>query len=94
MKPISITRDIVPVAEFKRHISKWFKGLRDTGHPVIITQNGKPAGVLLSPTDYDELVYGRSFLDSVSRGISDAETGRTYSTEEIRAVLAARRSKE
>ncbi|MBI4743836.1 MAG: type II toxin-antitoxin system Phd/YefM family antitoxin [Actinobacteria bacterium] len=94
MKPISITRDIVPIAEFKRSISKWFKGLKNTGHPLIITQNGKPAGVLLSPSDYDELVYRKSFLDSVGRGISDAENGRTYGTEEIRAALAARRSKE
>ncbi len=94
MKPISITRDIVPIAEFKRSISKWFKGLKNAGHPLIITQNGKPAGVLLSPSDYDELVYRKSFLDSVGRGISDAENGRTYSTEEIRAALAARRSKK
>lgn len=34
----------------------------------------------------------KSFLDSVARGISDADTGRTYNTEEIRAALAARRS--
>jgi len=93
MKPISITNDIVPIGEFKTSISKWFKSLKNTGHPLIITQNGKPAGVLLSPNDYDELVYRKSFLDSVGRGISDAESGRTYLTEEIRAALTARRSK-
>jgi len=57
MKTISITNDIVPIAEFKAGISRWFKSLKSTGQPVIITQNGKPAGVLLSPEDYDELVY-------------------------------------
>ena len=60
MKTISVTNDIVPIAEFKTSISKWFKSLHNTGHPVIITQNGKPAGVLLSPNDYDELVYRKS----------------------------------
>jgi len=94
MKTISITNDIVPIAEFKTGISKWFKSLKITGHPLIITQNGKPAGVLLSPGDYDELVYTKSFLDSVARGISDAESGKTYRTEEVRAVLTARRSKK
>ncbi|MCJ7600769.1 MAG: type II toxin-antitoxin system Phd/YefM family antitoxin [Desulfobulbaceae bacterium] len=93
MKTISVTNDIVPIAEFKKSISKWFKSLQDAGHPLIITQNGKPAGVLLSPNDYDELVYRKSFLDSVGRGISDAESGRTYRTEEVRAALAAKRSK-
>ena len=93
MKTISITNDIIPIAEFKTSISKWFKNLQNSGHPLIITQNGKPAGVLLSPSDYDELVYRKSFLDSIGRGISDAERGRTYRTEEIRAALTARRSK-
>ncbi len=69
MKTISIKNDIVPIAEFKTSISKWFKSLQSTGHPVIITQNGKPAGVLLSPEDYDELVYRKAFLDSVGRGL-------------------------
>jgi len=93
MKTISISNDIVPIAEFKTSISKWFKSLQSTGHPVIITQNGKPAGVLLSPNDYDDLVYRKSFLESVDRGMSDADSGRTYSTEEIKAKLAARRNK-
>jgi antitoxin YefM len=93
MKTISIKNDIVPIAEFKTGISKWFKSLKVSGHPLIITQNGKPAGVLLSPGDYDELVYKKSFLDSVGRGIADAESGKTYRTEEVRAALAARRGK-
>jgi antitoxin YefM len=93
MKTISISNDIVPIAQFKTSISKWFKTLQNAGHPLIITQNGKPAGVLLSPSDYDELVYRKSFLDSISRGICDADSGRTYSTEEIKAKFASRRNR-
>jgi antitoxin YefM len=93
MKTISITNDIVPIAEFKAGISKWFKSLKATGHPLIITQNGKPAGVLLSPGDYDALVYKKSFLDSVGKGITDAESGKTLQTNEVRMVLKARRNK-
>lgn len=94
MKTISITNDIVPIAEFKAGISMWFKSLKITGQPLIITQNGKPAGVLLSPSDYDDLVYKKSFFDSIGRGISDAESGKTYRTEEVRAALKARRKKD
>ena len=93
MKTISVTNDIVPIAEFKAGISRWFKSLKSTGQPVIITQNGKPAGVLLSPEDYDELVYKKSFLDSIGRGIADAESGKTYRTEQVQSLLKARRSK-
>jgi hypothetical protein len=37
------------------------------------------------------IAYCKSFLDSVERGISDAECGRTYSTEEVRALLTSKR---
>jgi antitoxin YefM len=93
MKTISISNDIVPIAEFKAGISKWFKSIQNAGHPLIITQNGKPAGVLLSPSDYDELVYKISFLDSVGRGMANAENGKVYSTQELKAALIERRSR-
>ena len=91
MKTFSISNDIVPIAEFKTGIAKWFRSIQKAGHPLIITQNGKPAGVLLSPGDYDELVYKKAFLDSVSRGVSDAESGNVYSTKELKAALSERR---
>lgn len=93
MKNISISNDIVPIAEFKTGIAKWFRTVRESGHPLVITQNGKPAGVLLSPEEYDELVYRKNFLDSVAQGITDADAGKSYSSDEVRAALSARRSK-
>ena len=92
MKTISISNDIVPIAEFKAGISKWFKSIQKAGYPLIITQNGKPAGVLLAPSIYDELVYKKAFVDSINRGISDTESGNVYSTKELKATLNARRS--
>jgi antitoxin YefM len=92
MRTISISNDIVPIAEFKTNISKWFKTLQTSRHPLIITQNSKPAGVLLSAADYDELVYRKSFLDSVERGIADADSGQSLTTDELRKSLRARRS--
>jgi prevent-host-death family protein len=91
MKIISVSNDIVPIGKFKTSISKWFKSVHDTGHPLIITQNGKPAGVLLSPSEYDELVYKRAFLDSINKGIADAESGKIYNSEELKGELRKRR---
>ena len=92
MRTISVSNDIVPIADFKTNISKWFKVLQTSRHPLIITQNSKPAGVLLSAADYDELVYRKSFLDSVERGLADVENGHTQTTDELRTMLHTRRS--
>ncbi len=87
MVSLSIANDIVPIGEFKVGISKWFKSIQRSNHPLVITQNGKPAGVLLSPAEYDELVYRKSFINSVNKGLEDAEGGDTYTTDELRKEL-------
>ena len=91
MKTLSVAKDIVPIAEFKSGISRWFKEIRMSGSPLVITQNGKPAGVLLSPQEYDDLVYRRDFLDSVERGLEDARGGRSMGSQAVRDTLRARR---
>lgn len=92
MRTLSIANDIVPIAEFKTNISSWFKKLQQSDHPLIITQNSKPAGVLLSPSEYDALVYRNSFLDSVDRGMEDLSSGRVCTTAELKTEFAKRRS--
>jgi len=87
MKLLNISNDIVPVGEFKSSISKWLKNIKITGQPLVITQNGKPAGVLLSPEEYDDLVYTRRFLESVSRGLDDVKKDETLSTKDLKEEI-------
>ena len=92
MKELSVSKGIIPVGEFKTSISKCLKDIQQTGHPIIITQNGRPAGVLLSPNEYDNLTYTKQFIDSVSRGIHDADTGEVLSKDQIQIELQKARS--
>lgn len=92
MKSIRIASDIIPLGEFKSGISSCLKKVQTTGHPVIITQNGRPAGVLLSPEEYDNLVYSKQFIESVEKGLRAAESGEVYSTDEVKARLAEKRA--
>jgi len=92
MKNFSISNDIVPVAKFKASISKYLKSLKETGHPLIITQNGTPAGVLITPKDYDELTYNKQFVESVNRGVKDIESKKSYTTEELKEKIRSARA--
>ncbi len=83
MKPLNIAEDIVPIAEFKAHVSEVVRGLRKRGRPVVITQNGKPAAVLLSPEEFDTLAYHAGVVASVQQGLSEAEAGKLISDEEL-----------
>ena len=92
MNNLHISSDIVPIGELKKKLSQYLNSIHTTGHPLVITQNGKPAGVLISPAEYDELVYKKLFIESVSRGLSDVESGNVYSTTELQEELQKRRS--
>ena len=92
MNKLNVSTDIIPIGELKKKLSQYLKNVHTTGHPLVITQNGKPAGVLISPAEYDELVYTKLFIESVNRGLSDGEAGKVYSTAEVKEELHKRRA--
>jgi len=92
MSTINVSTDIIPIGELKKKLSQYLTNVHTTGHPLVITQNGKPAGVLISPAEYDDLVYKKSFLESVHRGLSDVESGKVFSTMELKKELQKRRA--
>jgi antitoxin YefM len=91
MNTINVSTDIIPIGELKKQLSQYLRNVHATGNPLVITQNGKPAGVLISPAEYDKLVYKEAFIDSVKRGLSDADTDRVYSTSKMKEELQKRR---
>lgn len=91
MRTLRVSEDIVPIAQFKARAGRWLERARDTGHPVVITQNGKPAGVVLSPAEFDELQERVRLFVDLAAGVADAEAGRTFTTEQVRRRLARRR---
>jgi prevent-host-death family protein len=86
-KALQVSQDILPIGDFKTHAGRVLRRLRDDGRPVVITQHGRPAGVLLSPEEYDRLREHDRFLEAVHEGLADAEAGRTISDEELGAKL-------
>ena len=87
MKPVQIAEDIVPLADFKARASRLFRQLRREQRPVIITQNGKPAAVLITPEEFDRIQERERFLDAVREGLADSEAGRLTDDSELDAKL-------
>mgnify|MGYP000959954946 CR=1 FL=1 len=87
MKPLRVFQDIVPMAEFKAQAAQWFRRVAENNQPVVITQNGKPAGVLLSPAEFDRLVERQRFIESVAAGVADLDAGRVMTTDELKRRL-------
>ncbi len=87
MKNISVSNDIIPVVQFKSSLAKYLKEIQVHKKSLIITQNGKPAGVLISPKEFDELRETKLFIDSISRGLTNSEKAEVLTTSQLRTEL-------
>lgn len=76
MKPLQIAQDIVPVGTFKTHAAQFLRQLRAEHRPIVITQNGRPAAVLVTPEEFDRMRDHDRFLDAVKAGLADSDAGR------------------
>jgi len=92
VKEVQVSDGIVPLGEFKSQAAKLLKRLGETGQPIVITQNGRPAGVLVSPAEFDRIQERQRFLESITAGLADAEAGRMIDTNALRKRIRARRT--
>ncbi len=90
MRRLRISEDFVPVSEFKAQAAEWLRKAAESGAPIVVTQNGRPAGVLLSPQAFDALTEKARFVAAVDEGLADAEAGRVHSHAVVKKRLKAR----
>ena len=89
MKPIQISEDILPLAKFKASASEIIRQLHAVQRPIDITQNGRPAAVLITPEQFDELSERERLVTAIREGLSDAETDRVIDDEALSKDLDA-----
>jgi prevent-host-death family protein len=87
MKPMQLAEDILPLGEFKTHASQVLRKLQNSQRPVVITQNGRPAAVLITPEEFDRMREHERFLSAVREGLADAEAGRMIDDDELEREL-------
>lgn len=93
MKALKISKDIITLAEFKNSAATILKQIGDSSQPVLITQNGKPAGILLSPAEFDRIQEQETvrFMASVNKGIKDAEDKKIITTAQAKVRLGLKK---
>ena len=88
MKKPSLKRDLVPVQEFRAGLAHWIQHVESTGRPVVVTQRGRAAAVLVDPAMLDELEEGRELVDKALRGLREAKAGELLDDQYIWADVA------
>ena len=79
---------IEPISALKR-AAEIVETVRASRRPLVITQNGRPACVVMSPAEFDRMRERQAFLEAVAQGLADVEAGRSVDDETLRQQLDA-----
>ena len=77
-------KNITPLTEFRNHIKDYIKKLNTKKNPIILTQHGKSAAVLLDPDKFQELQDQIEFMRKVALGLDDVKNRRLHSFDDVR----------
>ena len=91
MKAIKVAKGVVPIGEFKNNAANWLAELNSTGNPIVITQHGKPAAVLLTPHEFDRIQYKDAFLASIEKGSQELENRMGIEMQDVETHFGKRR---
>ena len=79
---------LVPITDLKRKAGQVLDALRQDRSPVVITEHGRAAAVLLDVASYEAMTRRFEILQGIEQGELDFTEGRTASWEEVKADLA------
>lgn len=77
--------EIIPVTDLRHNAAEVLKGLRASGEPLVITQRGRAAAVMLSIEAFERVEHERELLRLLTRGEKEIAEGGGH---DLDAVLA------
>jgi len=89
VNPLRLSEDILAIGKVKAQLSRVLRQLHETQRPIVVTRNGRPAAVLITPDEFDRLRELDQFLDAVYEGLADSEAGRVIDDASLTAELDA-----
>ncbi len=84
------SRDIQPVTEFRANAARFIDQVRETGEPVILTQHGRSAAVLLDVNAYESMIDELGLLRDVRVSEEQIAAGKMAGHPAVSKRLRAR----
>src|SRR5947209_6823994 len=88
---IDLSQDIHSLSDFKRNTTEFISRMKQNGHPVVLTINGKAELVVQDAASYQrllELAERAEMLEFLTESRDDVEAGRTEPAAQALARLA------
>ena len=85
--------DIRPVSEFRANAAELIDQVRESGRPLILTQRGHSAAVVLDVAAYEDMLEEIELLRDVRSSEKQLKDGRAVSNRAAKAELRRRLSR-
>ena len=82
---IDVTTDIHSLTDFKRRTGEFVEQMKQTGHPLVLTVNGKAELVVQDAESYQELLDLKDraeTIEGIRKGLESMKAGRTRPAKE------------
>jgi len=76
-------RNITPLTDFRNNIKKYLEEISIHKKPIILTQHGKSAAVIMDAEKYQEMLDQIEFMKKVTLGLEDYREGRTVPVDSV-----------
>ena len=76
---------IIPVSDLRQDAAAVLKRVRNSNEPLIVTQRGRAAAVMLSVKSYEQVDHERQILRQLLRGEREIAAGDGYDLESVLA---------
>ncbi|UCF83640.1 MAG: type II toxin-antitoxin system Phd/YefM family antitoxin [Desulfobacteraceae bacterium] len=77
--------EIIPVSDLRQDAAAVLKRVRNSNAPLIVTQRGRAAAVMLSVKSYEQADHERQILRQLLRGEREIAAGDGYDLESVLA---------
>jgi prevent-host-death family protein len=77
--------NIIPVSELRQDAAKVLKSVKESREPVVITQRGRAAAVMLSVEAFEQSERDKELLRLLAKGEEEIEAGEGYDLDSILA---------
>jgi len=83
MAPLRPSTDVRPVTEFRANTSAVIEQMHSTKRPVILTQHGRSAAVLLDPEVYEGMIDEIELLRDLAISEAQIAAGQVIEHDEV-----------
>jgi prevent-host-death family protein len=90
MPKIKLSEDVRPLSEFRAQMAAMLDQVRETGRPLVLTERGRSAAVVVGIETYEALLDELELLRDVRKGEKQIDAGRGISQGKAKAVLKKR----